>query len=85
MYILLLAEGIYVYYMCPLTYCILCISLICMCVCVCVRVRPNASSTSLDGDGGIGGPLKAKPMIKTVRCIQPHTLLFHSSSCHGAA
>ena len=50
-----------------------------------VIVRPNASSTSLDGDGGIGGPLKAKPMIKTVRCIQLHTLLFHSSSCHGAA
>jgi hypothetical protein len=39
-----------------------------------LRSRPNASSTSLDIDGGVGGPLKAKPMIKTARKLSSENL-----------
>jgi hypothetical protein len=39
-----------------------------------LRSRPNASSSSLDGDGGVGGPLKAKPMIKTARKLSSENL-----------
>jgi hypothetical protein len=39
-----------------------------------LRSRPNTSSTSLDSDGGAGGPLKAKPMIKTARKLSSENL-----------